>query len=127
MGPLIPLHHGYCRDSLHVPPQFQGLQSLDCGAVFRLQDQRRFRFRFRRDEQERTVLEKVSSGQGPSLKHQLEKSLPKAMPLPTMLPTSNSVAIAMLTKLKSSWMNFADSEVLPLSCTIVFPILGIIQ
>merc|ERR1712137_755471 len=25
------------------------------------------------------------------------------------------------------WMNFADSEVLPLSCTIVFPILGIIQ
>jgi elongation factor 1-gamma len=25
------------------------------------------------------------------------------------------------------WMNFADSEILPLSCTIVFPILGIIQ
>ncbi len=25
------------------------------------------------------------------------------------------------------WMNFGDGEILPLSCTIVFPILGIIQ
>lgn len=25
------------------------------------------------------------------------------------------------------WMSFADGEILPLSCTIVFPILGIMQ
>lgn len=25
------------------------------------------------------------------------------------------------------WMSFADGEILPLSCTIVFPILGIVQ
>lgn len=25
------------------------------------------------------------------------------------------------------WMSFADGEILPLSCTIVFPVLGIIQ